>query len=127
MVDAFSGDAIPVHLLTAEAMTLYRSHLAAGGVIAFHVSNQYLDLAPVVARLAEANGMEAQEVHTTANEARGEMQATWMLVSARREFFAVPEVARASVPVAAAGALWTDDYSSLLPLVRWQVGAASAH
>ncbi len=78
------GDAIPVHLLTAEAMTLYRSHLAQGGVIAFHVSNQYLDLAPVVGRLAEANGMEAQEVHTAANEARGEMQAAWVLVSARR-------------------------------------------
>jgi hypothetical protein len=127
VVDAFSGDAIPVHLLTAEAMTLYRSHLAAGGVIAFHVSNQYLDLAPVIGRLAEANGMEAQEVHTAANEERGEMQAAWVLVSARREFFEVPEVARMGVPVAASGALWTDDYSSLLPLVRWNLGAVKEH
>jgi hypothetical protein len=126
VVDAFSGDAIPVHLLTAEAMTLYRSHLAAGGVIAFHVSNQYLDLAPVIGRLAQANGMEAQEVHTAANEERGEMQAAWVLVSARREFFAVPEVARTGVPVAASGALWTDDYSSLLPLVRWQIGGGGS-
>jgi hypothetical protein len=127
VVDAFSGDAIPVHLLTAEAMTLYRSHLAAGGVIAFHVSNQYLDLAPVIGRLAEANGMEAQEVHTPANEERGEMQAAWVLVSARREFFEAPEVARMGVPVAASGALWTDDYSSLLPLVRWNLGEAKGH
>jgi hypothetical protein len=127
VVDAFSGDAIPVHLLTAEAMTLYRSHLAAGGVIAFHVSNQYLDLAPVIGRLAEANGMEAQEVHTAANVERGEMQAAWVLVSARREFFEVPEVARIGVPVAASGTLWTDDYSSLLPLVRWQIGGVSTH
>jgi len=127
VVDAFSGDAIPVHLLTAEAMTLYRNHLAPGGVIAFHVSNQYLDLAPVIGRLAEANGMEAQEVHTAANESRGEMQAAWMLVSARREFFEVPEVERAGVPVAASGALWTDDYSSLLPLVRWNLGEAKSH
>jgi hypothetical protein len=127
VVDAFSGDAIPVHLLTAEAMTLYRSHLAPGGVIAFHVSNQYLDLAPVIGRLAEANGMEAQEVHTAANDARGEMQAAWMLVSARREFFEVPEIDRAAVPVAASGALWTDDYSSLLPLVRWQLSSVSTH
>lgn len=127
VVDAFSGDAIPVHLLTAEAMTLYRSHLAPGGVIAFHVSNQYLDLAPVIGRLAEAHGMEAQEVHTAAKETRGEMQAAWVLVSARREFFDVPEVARTSVPVAASGALWSDDYSSLLPLVRWQLGGVSTH
>ncbi|HWZ50212.1 MAG TPA: fused MFS/spermidine synthase [Granulicella sp.] len=126
VVDAFSGDAIPVHLLTAEAMTLYRSHMAPGGVMAFHVSNQYLDLAPVVARLAEANGMEAQEVHTAANDARGEMQAAWVLVSARKEFFQLPEVERAGVPVSA-GALWTDDYSSLLPLVRWGMGEAKAH
>jgi hypothetical protein len=127
VVDAFSGDAIPVHLLTAEAMTLYRSHLAAGGVIAFHVSNQYLDLAPVIGRLAAANGMEAQEVHTAANEQRGELQAAWVLVSARREFFEAPEVARAGVPVAASGTLWTDDYSSLLPLVRWNMSQAKAH
>jgi spermidine synthase len=127
VVDAFSGDAIPVHLLTAEAMTLYRSHMAPGGVIAFHVSNQYLDLAPVIGRLAEANGMEAQEVHTAASPERGEMQAAWMLVSARREFFEVPEVERAAVPVAASGALWTDDYSSLLPLVRWNLGGTKAH
>jgi hypothetical protein len=127
VVDAFSGDAIPVHLLTAEAMTLYRRHLAPGGVIAFHVSNQYLDLAPVIGRLAEANGMEAQEVHTAANDARGEMQAAWVLVSTRREFFDAPEIERAGVPVAASGALWTDDYSSLLPLVRWNLGEVKGH
>jgi hypothetical protein len=121
-VDAFSGDAIPVHLLTAEAMRLYLRHLAPGGVMAFHVSNQYLDLTPVIGRLAEANGLEAQVVESEANEARGDLQASWVLVSARREFFAQPEVSRASVPVSAGGTLWTDDYSSLLPLVRWGTG-----
>jgi hypothetical protein len=125
VVDAFSGDAIPVHLLTAEAMKLYVSHMAPGGVMAFHVSNQFLDLAPVIGRLAVANGLEAQEVGTSANDARGEYTATWILVSGRREFFDVPEVMRAGVPVAAAAALWTDDYSSLLPLVRWGRGKAA--
>jgi hypothetical protein len=66
-------------------------------------------------------------VHTAANVERGEMQAAWVLVSARREFFEVPEVARIGVPVAASGTLWTDDYSSLLPLVRWQIGGVSTH
>jgi len=123
VVDAFSGDAIPVHLLTKEAMTLYRSHMAPDGIIAFHVSNQYLTLEPVIGRLAEAQGMEAATVETQANAARGEFQATWVLVSERREFFALPEIERVAVPVAAGGALWTDDYSSLLPLVRWRIGA----
>jgi hypothetical protein len=94
-------------------------------VMAFHVSNQFLDLAPVIGRLAVANGLEAQEVGTSANDARGEYTATWILVSGRREFFDVPEVMRAGVPVAAAAALWTDDYSSLLPLVRWGRGKAA--
>jgi hypothetical protein len=50
-----------------------------------------------------------------------------VLVSARREFFDVPEVERAGVPVSASGALWTDDYSSLLPLVRWNLGETKGH
>ena len=49
VVDAFSGDAIPVHLLTAEACRMYWHHMKPGGVVAFHVSNHYLDLAPIVA------------------------------------------------------------------------------
>ena len=55
-LDAFSSDAIPTHLLTREAFALYRAHLAPGGVIAFHVSNRFLDLAPVVAALAREPG-----------------------------------------------------------------------
>jgi len=60
-LDAFSSDAIPTHLLTREAFALYRSHLAPGGVIAFHVSNRFLDLAPVVAALAGESGWVAAE------------------------------------------------------------------
>ena len=120
VVDAFSGDAIPVHLLTTEAMTLYRRHLAAGGVMAFHVSNQYLRLPPVIARLAEAQGMTAREVESVGRAAQGTFDASWVLVSEREAFFAVPEVERAITPVSGRAALWTDDYSSLLPLVRWE-------
>ncbi len=57
VVDAFSGDAIPVHLLTREALALYRRHLQPDGIIAFHVSNQYVDLEPVIAGIASDAGL----------------------------------------------------------------------
>ena len=63
-IDAFSGDSIPLHLLTKEAMDLYQRHLARGGILAFHVSNQYVDLEPQVNLLAEQAGMQARTVLT---------------------------------------------------------------
>jgi hypothetical protein len=121
VVDAFSGDAIPLHLLTRQAMDLYKSHLAPGGIIAFHISNQHVDLEPEIELLAKAAGMDARRVSSTANEERGEFNATWMLVANNASFFAKPEVA-SQIRTPAENArvhLWTDDYSSLLPLIRW--------
>ena len=57
VLDAFSSDAIPMHLLTREALRLYRDKLADGGLIAFHISNRYLDLAPVLGALARDAGL----------------------------------------------------------------------
>ena len=121
VVDAFSGDAIPVHLLTREAMELYRRHLARGGIVAFHVSNQYLNLEPVVAKLAEASGMRARLVSTPGRGWVGEFAANWVLVTERADFFTLPEVEERAVPITGVETmrLWTDDYSSLLPVVRW--------
>jgi len=121
VVDAFSGDAIPLHLLTAEALALYRRHLAPGGIIAFHISNQHVDLEPAIALLAQNAGMQAVRVSTLANEDRGEFSANWVLVSDNAAFFAQPEVAAAGLPTVFKPGLrlWTDDYSSLLPLLHW--------
>ncbi len=120
LVDAFSGDAIPLHLLTVEAMALYRRHLAPGGVMAFHVSNGYVNLEPEIGELAKAAGMEARSVQSPEDKQSGEFRATWVLV-ATPEFFARDGVADRALriaPVAGVGA-WTDDDSSLLPLLRW--------
>src|SRR5580704_425351 len=68
VVDAFSGDAIPVHLLTREALVLYRRHLQPNGIIVFHVSNQYIDLEPVIAGIAGDAGLRAVSIHTHADE-----------------------------------------------------------
>jgi hypothetical protein len=121
VVDAFSGDAIPLHLLTTQAIDIYKRHLAPGGILAFHVSNQHVDLEPEIALLGKAAGMDVRRVSSVANQERGEFTATWMLLTNNRSFFTQPEVAsRVRQPDEDLGVhLWTDEYSSLLPLLRW--------
>ncbi len=120
-VDAFSGDAIPLHLLTVEALELYRHHLAAGGIIAYHISNQHVNLEPPIALLARNAGMHAVRISSLANDARGEFGSTWILLSDDPSFFAMPDVAAHSHPaeIRPGLRLWTDEYSSLLPVLRW--------
>ncbi len=124
VVDAFSGDSIPTHLLTREALTLYRRHLVPGGVLAFHISNQYLDLAPVLARLAastqDARPLIAREIDSAGVESRGESIASWVLLTDRAGFFDQPMLGRARpIPTLPQVKLWTDEYSSLLPVLHW--------
>jgi hypothetical protein len=120
VVDAFSGDAIPIHLLTTEALSLYQRHLAANGILAFHVSNQYLNLAPEVAQLAASIHMQARLFDTPSVDARGEFRSTWVLLTANSDFFSLPEISAIAVPIAPIPNLhaWTDDYSSLLPIFQ---------
>jgi SAM-dependent methyltransferase len=121
VVDAFSGDAIPIHLLTREALALYRRHLAPGGILAFHISNRHVDLEPPIAVLAASAGMEARHVHSLGKDSPGGYPATWMLVTDNAAFFLQPElVAHAFYPDTRLGIpLWTDDYSALLPVLTW--------
>jgi len=121
VVDAFTGDAIPLHLLTREALRVYRAQLALGGVVAFHVSNSYVDLAPEIGRIAEDQGMHARLVESFAVPAEGAYRASWVLVSDNPEFFSIPAVQAAAVPIAPRPELrvWTDDYSSLLPVMHF--------
>src|SRR4051812_206487 len=119
-VDAFSGDAIPVHLLTAEAIKLYQRHLALGGIIAFHISNTYLSLAPVVQAQADHAGLHAVLVSTEDNDDTGAFSSDWVLVTANEKFLALPEITDASAKIDPKPGLrlWTDDYSSLLPILN---------
>ncbi|HEY5027891.1 MAG TPA: fused MFS/spermidine synthase, partial [Candidatus Angelobacter sp.] len=119
-VDAFSGDAIPVHLITAEAIKLYQRHLAPGGIIAFHISNNYLSLAPVVQEQADHAGLHAVMVSTADDDDTGAFSSDWVLVTANEKFLALPEIADASSRIEPKPGLrlWTDDYSSLLPILN---------
>lgn len=119
-VDAFSGDAIPLHLLTTQALQLYLHHMAPRGILAFHVSNQYLDLAPELALLAQSANLTARNVITGSNQARGEFRAEWILMTKDSSFFDREEIATLADPIYIKPhlRLWTDDYSSLLPVLQ---------
>jgi len=122
VLDAFSGDAVPVHLLTQQALALYRKHLTPDGILAFHISSQYLDLEPVLSREAQQAGMHAVTIHSTGDESHGIFNADWVLLTNNEQFLAQPEVARSAHPSIARSnvGLWTDDYSSVLPILKWQ-------
>ena len=119
VVDAFSGDAIPLHLLTTEAVALYRRHLAPDGILAFHVSNQYLNLTPEIAQLAAASHMRARVVDSAGDPSTGAYVSTWVLLTDSASFFDNPNVAPNASPIYAAHLrTWTDNYSSLLPILQ---------
>ena len=121
IVDAFSSDSVPVHLLTREAVELYVRKLRPGGLIAFHVTNRHLELAPVVARAARALGLAAVERNDRAEGANGSRTPSRWLVIARSPERLEPLLQRSGwgSPKVSAGRVWTDDYSNVLSVVKW--------
>jgi spermidine synthase len=121
LVDAFSGDSIPVHLLTRESFELYYRHLRPGGILAVHVSNRYLDLKPVVQELADATGRQTALIDTDDDDYEV-FGATWVLVTENRDFLNSPAVkaARKKIDRRPYLAEWTDDYNNLFQIIRWQ-------
>jgi spermidine synthase len=119
-VDAFSSDAIPVHLLTLEAFELYFRHLKAEGLLALHISNQHLNLEPVVAAAAERLGKEAVMVRNENHYAQGVFKATWVLVGSGDAFRSAPAIEKAGQRAAVSSAmkLWTDGHSSVFSMLK---------
>ena len=118
VIDAFSGDAIPVHLLTREAFRIYWHHLKPNGVLAVHVSNHYLNLAPVVKLAAGEVGKDAWQVDDVDDDAQEVYTSTYVLVTDRAGFFEDALLKNQLIPINTPAHLrtWTDDYSNL-----WQV------
>ncbi len=118
-VDAFSGDSIPVHLLTLEAFELYFKQLKANGILAVHVSNKYLDLVPVVRGAAERLGKKAVVVSNEADDDREIFASTWVLVSTQELPYQMELMKAGEVTVSdGPHVLWTDDYSSVWRLLK---------
>ena len=121
-VDAFSSDAIPIHLITREALGVYLRHMKPDGIVAFHVSNRFLNLVPVVARLAQEHGAHAVLVSDRGKDGDDDHTTTdWVLVSRERKALEAPEIQAASpeAPEEQPGwRTWTDDYSNLVQILR---------
>ena len=124
VIDAFSGDAIPVHLLTREAFALYWHHLKANGVLAVHVSNRYLKLPPVVQLAAQRLGKSAWLVDNADRDLSEIYAASWVLVTDRGGFAAEPllrgKLKRIQVPPHVRE--WTDDYSNVWDILDTGTG-----
>lgn len=122
-VDAFSSDAIPVHLLTKEAVNLYFQHLKPNGVLALHISNRYLELQPVCERSAAAFGKQAMTVEDEGDQAPYFSSSTWVLLTANGEFFKEPPFKDAYMypPITRKKFRgWTDDYSNLFQILNFK-------
>jgi len=115
-VDAFSSDAVPVHLLTKEAFTLYLRHLKPEGILAIHTSSTYLDLAPIVKLLAEDAGYPSLLIHNEADHEQLISASDWMIVTRNTGFLGELQKGTGIRPIRDIKGLrlWTDDYSNLL-------------
>jgi hypothetical protein len=119
VIDAFSSDSIPVHLITREALAVYLRHIKPDGVIAFHVTNRFLRLAPVVKRLAEERGLAAVLVSDEAEDS-DLAKTDWVLVSRNRALLARPAIADHASAIEDIPRLrtWTDDFNNLFQILK---------
>ena len=117
-IDAFSSDSIPVHLITLEAVEIYEKHMKPDGVIAFHVSNRFLDLKPVVNLIAEKRGLNVAWVRDSYDD--GSTTSDWVLLSRENSQFLRPEILDGSFIIVPQPGLrlWTDDFNNLLQVLK---------
>jgi hypothetical protein len=146
IVDAFSSDAIPVHLLTKEAVQLYADRLRDDGIIALHVSNRYLSLTPIASRIAQELGLYGLQIYDTNlidpaapdaddNKLPGKQPSQWVILTKKRENFGkllqppgtmdyegrtVTLTAWSELEAPGDTPLWTDDFSNILSVMTWK-------
>ena len=120
-VDAFSSDAIPLHLLTAECAEIYRQRLKPGGLLLLHISNRTLNLEPVARGLAQQLGWRAVYFVSPQDDLTGESEAHWVLTTADSRFLGQPAIADEAVGwtrPARPPLVWTDDFASLWHVLK---------
>lgn len=120
-LDAFSSDAIPVHLLTREAMATYLQHLKPDGILAVHTSNRYLDLRPVVENLAKDFDLGIATIFNDHEKDWWIYQTTWILLTKDKARLEMEEIRQATARPSENETLtrpWTDDYTSLFEILK---------
>ena len=118
VLDAFSGDAVPAHLLTQEAFAIYLRHLRPDGVIAVNITNRHLDLAPVVSALADAFHLHTVRIFSEPNNKQLAYRADWLLLTKNTAFLAATEPAPPPNVRTGPPLLWTDHYSNLFEILE---------
>ena len=127
VLDAFSSDAIPVHLMTRQALDLYLSKLSGGGLIVFHISNRNLDLTEVVADLAKSRNLSALSLlDMTPAQPNGKDPSHWILMARESAAFGTLANDPNARPLISTNAedVWTDDFSNILSVFKWQKAEA---
>jgi len=118
VMDAFSGDSVPVHLLTLEAFQIYFKHLKPGGVLAMNVTNAFLDLVPVLKRAADHHGKHMRLLEHPGDQDLA-FASRWVLITDSKDFFDQASLqAMREVEAPEGFAAWRDDYSSLLAVLK---------
>jgi hypothetical protein len=119
-IDAFSSDSIPVHLITREAITLYKRHMKPDGVIAFHISNRYLDLSGVTKQLADDVGMQVIQVTDDPGEDSYLYRSDWVLITNNSTLINSLLEKKLATPIAEKKNLrpWTDSFNNLFEVLK---------
>jgi spermidine synthase len=120
VLDTFSSDSIPVHLVTKEAFGLYLAHLAPDGIIAAHITNLHLDLQPVFWQLAQNYGLSMKRINYP-GDSNGGFASHWILLAADPALLENPAIQERSVNLDGYSTninLWTDDYSNLFQILK---------
>jgi len=117
-IAAFSSDAIPIHLITREAVDTYEKHMNATGVIAIHATNRYFDLKPVVNAIAQVRGLRVAWIKETYND--GDTRSDWNLLAEDKVLLDRSEILQSVrvIPPTSDRRLWTDDFNNLLQALQ---------
>lgn len=118
-VDAFSGGSVPVHLLTVEAMGIYLRHMQPDGIIAFHVTNRFLNIPPVVEAVAKAHGLHVAHIRDE-NDNPLLRNTNWVLVARNPDVLTRAEIGQRAKPILLIAGLkpWTDDFNNLFAIMK---------
>jgi hypothetical protein len=122
IADAFSSDAIPLHMLSLECADIYRRHLKENGILAIHITNHYLDLVPVTAGLAKHIGWDTVVIRGRESRDETVWESTWVLITQNKKFLDSPDIARAKMSQkdnSFTPLVWNDEYSSLLHIFKF--------
>jgi MFS family permease len=119
VIDAFSSDSIPVHLITREAMAVYLRNMKPGGVVAFHVTNRFLNLAPVVKRIADEYKLHTALISDDAEDS-DLARTDWVMVTRDKALLDQPDIAEYASAIDEIRGLrvWTDDFNNLFQILK---------